>query len=195
MAKDVALRELDQSGFRISNLGNPTAGGDATKTDNATVPKANAGNGAAGASLLAAPADHVHPADGSGGGALVSVDDPSYQTITGVGEEVIFETFVDLTSLPAGEMKVTLAGVVKVSAGNGLFSVRVGGNPGQADGNAVATLSTGSAAFVGGEVTVFHVANPGNQQLLKLTGRADSAAGIAHIYGKTIQLRPQVAGV
>ena len=193
MARDVALRELDQAGFRISNLGNPTAAGDATKTDNATAPKANAGDGAPGASLLAAPADHVHPADGSssGGGALVSVDDPSYQTITGIGEEVIFETFADLSPLPAGEMKVTLAGVVKVSAGNGLFSVRVGGTPGQPDGNAVATLVTGSAAFIGGEVTVFHVANPGNQQLLKLTGRADSAAGVAHIYGKNIQLRPQ----
>jgi hypothetical protein len=193
MARDVALRDLDQAGFRVSNLGNPNAAGDATKTDNATVPKANAGEGSPGASFLAAPADHVHPTDPSagGGGVIVSVDDPSYQIVTGVGEEVVFETFVDLTPLPAGEMKVALAAVVKVSAGNGLFSVRLGGTPGQADGNVVATLVTASAAFLGGEVTVFHVANPGNQQLLKLTGRADSAAGIAHIYGKSIQLRPQ----
>ena len=35
MAKDVAQREIDQSGFRISNLGDPQATGDATKTDNA----------------------------------------------------------------------------------------------------------------------------------------------------------------
>ena len=45
MARDVALRELDQAGFRISNLGNPTAAGDATKTDNATAPKANVAQG------------------------------------------------------------------------------------------------------------------------------------------------------
>ena len=43
MARDIAQRELDQGGFKISNLGNPTAPGDATKTDNTTVPLPNAG--------------------------------------------------------------------------------------------------------------------------------------------------------
>jgi hypothetical protein len=192
MAKDVALRELDQSGFRISNLGDPKAAGDATKTDNATVPKANSGNGAAGVSLLAAPVDHVHPADGSaGGGAIVCVDDPSYQTVTGVAEDVVFEAFVDLTALPAGEMKVAIGAIVKASVGNAIFNVRLGGSAGQPDGNVVAVLSTNSAAFLGSEVTVFHVANPGTAQLLKITGHADSAAGVAHIYGKSVQLRPQ----
>ena len=61
MSKDIAQRELDQAGFRISNLGAPTAADDATKTDNTTVPHANAGTGSPGVSLLAAPADHVHP--------------------------------------------------------------------------------------------------------------------------------------
>jgi hypothetical protein len=192
MAKDVALRELDQAGHRISNLGDPTAAGDATKTDNATVPRPNAGSGAAGSSLLAAPVDHVHPADGSGSGAaIVSVDDPSYQTITGVTEEIVSEVFVDLTALPPGEMKVAIAAVVKVSTGNAVFNVRLGGTPGQIDGTVVAVLGTNSAAFLAGEVTVFHVANPGNPQLLKITGHADSAAGVAHIYGKSVQLRPQ----
>src|SRR5512142_3043622 len=103
MARDVALRELDQAGFRISNLGNPAAPGDATKTDNATVPRRNAGAGAAGTSLLAAPADHVHPDDGAGAGAaVVSVDDPSCQSVTGLAEEVLSESFVDLTPLPPG---------------------------------------------------------------------------------------------
>ncbi len=192
MAKDVALRELDQAGFRISNLGTPTAAGDATKTDNTTVPRANGGTGSAGTSLLAAPADHSHPGDGSGGGgAIVGMDDPSYQTITGTTEELISEVFVDLTPLPAGEMKVAIAGVVKVSTGNGVFNVRLGGNPGQVDGTIVAVLGTNSPSFVASEVTVFHVANPGSPQLLKLTGHADSAAGVAHIYGKSVQLRPQ----
>jgi hypothetical protein len=192
MAQDVALRELNQGGFRISNLGDPKAAGDATKTDNATVPKANSGNGAAGASLLAAPVDHVHPADGSGGGgAIVCIDDPSYQTVTGVGEEVVFEAFVDLTPLPEGEMKVAIGAIVKTTVGNGIFAVRLGGTPGQPDGTEVAILSTNSNTFVGSEVTVFHVANPRNVQLLKVTGHADTAAGVAHIYGKNIQLRPQ----
>jgi len=50
MSKDVAQRELDQAGFRISNLGTPTAAGDATKTDNAVIPLANAGTGSPGSS-------------------------------------------------------------------------------------------------------------------------------------------------
>ena len=216
MAKDVALRELDQAGHRISNLGDPTAAGDATKTDNVHAPLAasrrnvgagtslivsptstttyypRARNSTAGSSLLAAPVDHVHPADGSGSGAaIVSVDDPSYQTITGVAEEIVSEVFVDLTALPPGEMKVAIAAVVKVSTGNAVFNVRLGGTPGQIDGTVVAVLGTNSPAFLAGEVTVFHVANPGNPQLLKITGHADSAAGVAHIYGKSVQLRPQ----
>ncbi len=192
MAKDVALRELDQVGFRISNLGDPKAAGDATKTDNAAVPKVNSGSGAAGSSLLAAPMDHVHPSDGSAGGAaVICIDDQSYQTITGTTEEVIFEAFVDLAPLPEGEMKVAIGAIVKTTAGNSLFTVRLGGTPGRVDGTEVAILSTNSATFVGSEVTVFHVANPRNVQLLKLTGRADTAAGVAHIYGKNIQLRPQ----
>jgi hypothetical protein len=190
MARDVAQRELDQAGFRISNLGTPTAAGDATRTDNATVPRASAGGGAAGASLLAAPADHVHPADGTAS-AVVSVDDPSCQSVTGLAEEVLSESFVDLTPLPHGELQISVGAIVKVSAGDGIFAVRLGGTPGQPDGTIVGTLAATSKAFIGSGVTVYHIANPGNSQLLKITGRADSEAGVAHIYGKTIQLRPQ----
>ena len=62
MARDVAQRELDQAGFRIANLGDPQAPNDATRTDNQSVPRQSAGVGSPGTSLLAAPADHVHPA-------------------------------------------------------------------------------------------------------------------------------------
>src|SRR3954468_5880353 len=84
MAKDVAERELDQAGFRISNLGDPRSAGDATRTDNATTPKPNAGTGSAGTSYLAAAADHVHPAADamSDGSAIITLDDPSQQSVT-----------------------------------------------------------------------------------------------------------------
>src|SRR5215471_6886000 len=77
MSKDVAQRELDQAGFKVSNLGNPTAAGDATKTDNTTVPHAASGTGSPGTSLLAAPADHVHPAAASSSSYSAMFSDPS----------------------------------------------------------------------------------------------------------------------
>lgn len=61
MAEDVLQRPLDAANNRVRRLGTPTAARDATFTDNASTPKPDAAVGAAGASLLAAPADHVHP--------------------------------------------------------------------------------------------------------------------------------------
>lgn len=60
MANDEAQRQLDMSNLRILNLGDPTTANDATKTDNTTSPGAPAAAAAAGSSLKAAPADHVH---------------------------------------------------------------------------------------------------------------------------------------
>jgi hypothetical protein len=60
MANDEAQRQLDMSNLRILNLGDPTTANDATKTDNTTTPGAPAASAAAGSSLKAAPADHVH---------------------------------------------------------------------------------------------------------------------------------------
>jgi hypothetical protein len=57
---DVLQRLLDANSNRIANLGTPTTAGDATKTDNSTAPVDPAAAASAGASLLAAPADHVH---------------------------------------------------------------------------------------------------------------------------------------
>jgi hypothetical protein len=61
-AEDVLERQVDAAGRRIRRLGDPAAAKDATFTDNNTVPRAASGSGAAGTSLLASPADHVHPA-------------------------------------------------------------------------------------------------------------------------------------
>jgi hypothetical protein len=61
-AKDLLVRILDAGGFRLVRLGKPAAPGDATLTDNETLPKEVAPVGAPGQSLLAAAADHIHPA-------------------------------------------------------------------------------------------------------------------------------------
>lgn len=55
-----ATLQLDMQSLRISGLGDPTAANDATKTDNTTSPANPAAAASAGASLKAAPADHVH---------------------------------------------------------------------------------------------------------------------------------------
>jgi hypothetical protein len=60
MAVDELQRQLDAGANRISNLGNPTAADDATKTDNTTAPANPAAAASAGSSFKAAPANHVH---------------------------------------------------------------------------------------------------------------------------------------
>lgn len=69
--------------------------------------------------------------------------------------------------------------------------MRLGGTPGLPDGTAVASISTPSPAFIAEDATTEHVPNPGHHQLLKITAFADSPAGVAHIYGKSVQLRAQ----
>lgn len=193
MAKDIAQRELDQSGFRISNLGNPTVAGDATKTDNQSVPKANSGDGSAGTSLLAAAADHVHPASGEGGGggdgascALLDLSDPSCQSVAGKTEEVVAEFHVDFEGLKAPRMLVAFSAIAKAAGGTATLNVRLGGTVGLPDGNVIATATTNGGTFspVQGERTVN---NPGELSLVKITAVTDSDGGTAFVYGKTVQ--------
>jgi hypothetical protein len=61
-AADVLQRLLDAGANRIANVGTPTTANDATFTDNSTAPSNPAGAAVAGASFLAAPANHVHQA-------------------------------------------------------------------------------------------------------------------------------------
>jgi hypothetical protein len=191
MAKDVAQRDLDNAGFRISNLGNPKETGDATKTDNQSTPKPNAATGSPGTSLLAAAADHVHPATTTAPiihDGFVDVSDPSYQVVKGKAEEVIAEFNVDLSGITGARVAVALSAIVKSVNGNGTFNVRMGGAPGVADGTVIATLATTSNVFITSESTV-PGANPGRHQLIKLTAFSDADNGEAHIYGKTIEFR------
>lgn len=60
MAIDEAQRQLSMKNFKISDLGDPSAANDVTKTDNTTAPANPAASAAAGSLFKAAPADHVH---------------------------------------------------------------------------------------------------------------------------------------
>jgi hypothetical protein len=94
MVRDVLLRELDAGGNAVKSLGTPAAPKDATFTDNTTVPKAAAGSGSPGTSLLAAPADHVHPSPApmrvaaSGTTTIAANSRVTLATITRTGKEV-----------------------------------------------------------------------------------------------------------
>lgn len=59
---EVLQRPVDANSNRIANLGTPTTANDATSTDNTTAPQNPTATAAAGNSLLAAPANHVHQA-------------------------------------------------------------------------------------------------------------------------------------
>jgi hypothetical protein len=148
MARDVAQRELDQAGLRILNIGNPTSAGDATKTDNTTVPLPASGTGAAGRSFLAAPIDHVHPATAGSGAAaaIVPVDFDGEQEVTGTTEEVVGQRLVDFAPFASGNVSAVFSASVDVDSGTATFNVRVGGTSGQPDGTIVATIPTQAAA-------------------------------------------------
>lgn len=90
-AEDVLERPVDAAGKRIRNLGAPVAAKDATFTDNNSVPRAGSGAGAPGTSLLAAPADHVHPASS---GTNLAMRIAAHSTTTLVpGARVTLATF------------------------------------------------------------------------------------------------------
>jgi hypothetical protein len=190
MAKDIAQRELDQGGFRISNLGAPTAAGDATRTDNITVPSANAGSGSPGASFLAAPADHVHPAaQGAAAGVLLTFSDPSEQSAAGPNETVVAEFLVDFPSLSRNDMQVGFGAVVNVDGGTATFNVRLVPDPGVVEGVILAAITTTSGAFELKATTGARFAPVSGPALLQVTAANDNAAVTCRIKSKTVVLK------
>jgi hypothetical protein len=191
MAKDVAQRELDQAGQRISNLGNPTTANDATKTDNLTVPRPTEGSGSAGNSLLSAPIDHVHPASPGGGeggsGFAVTLSDPTEQSMAGPDETVIAEFPVDFTGAP-GSIIPIFGAVVNVDAGMATFRMRVGADPEIVTGPVLATLTTGSGAFELKSVTAPAFLPPSGVSLVKVTAASDDVTHICRIKSKSVIL-------
>jgi hypothetical protein len=106
MAKDIAPRDLDLGGFRISNLGVPAAAGDATRTDNQAMPFP-AGAPQPGGSLLAAPADHIHPAQGG----LITLADPPLQVVLAIQE--IWSSVVNFDHLFGDTVQVILSAMLQ----------------------------------------------------------------------------------
>lgn len=188
MAKDLAQRELDQRGFRITNLGTPTAAGDATKTDNAAVPKAASGAGAPGTSFLAAPADHVHPAPPGGAGAgIIALDDPTEQVASG-GPSVIWEAAVNFGELPGDRMICSVAAIVQAVGGTGKIELKIGGDPGQTDGAlAVAFETSAPGTELKGDRA--EVPKPAGLELVKLVMGTPSDDVRVHARGKTVIFR------
>lgn len=193
MAKDVAHRELDQAGHRISNLGDPKAAGDATKTDNSSKPKPASGNGSPGTSLLAAPADHVHPASeggGGGGATIITLEDPTQQSVKGSDLELVREFLVDFDEVPASRLSVAFGAVVKVSEGSAKLKVLIGGDPGKPEGKEVARFETDEREFtVKGTVSKEDIENPDERKLVKIVAATEKSDAVCTIRTKTIQIR------
>jgi hypothetical protein len=189
MAKDVAQRDLDQAGFRISNLGTPTADGDATKTDNTTAPLPASGAGAPGHSFLAAPADHVHPATAGSSGYACTLTDPSEQEQSGPNETVIAQFPVDFSPTTPGLIP-TFAAIVDVDSGTASFNVRLSVTPDVVDGGILATIT--KAAGSGAELKA--IVGPAFvpltvPALIKITAANDNSEASCRIRSKTVTLR------
>lgn len=102
MIEEVLRRPLDADGNRVFGLPAPSAIGEPTYVDLVSAPQAN-GTAAPGSSLLAAPADHVHP-DSSGGVDydFILMNDPASPTVsytaTYTGQNLTNETWTNLAS-------------------------------------------------------------------------------------------------
>jgi len=171
--------ELDHAGFRITNLGDPKQSGDATKTDNDTIPVAAFGMGRPGNSFLAAPADHIHPSTGA---ALQLNADG--MTVGGTTESLIFQSFVDFQPIYSGTLVPVFTALMSVTLGDCDFFVRLGGEVDVPDGNIISALTTDSTRPVPKIDIGDAVPTPGEPTLVKVTGsarRSDATARISSI--------------
>jgi len=170
MARDIAQREIDLAGFRVLNIGAPQSANDATHVDAQAVPLPASGAGNPGTSLLAAPADHVHPAQ-PGTQTLLQIDSDDEMEVVGPTEDLVFQKYVDFTPLASGNLTPMFSGFINVDSGDtGTFNVRLGGSPGIPDGTVIATITTQSAAPEPKIAAGPAVARPSGPALLKVTG-------------------------
>src|SRR3954468_13452737 len=180
MAKDVAQRETDLAGFRISNLGNPAAAGDATKTDNLTPPLAGRRNGSAGTSLLAAAADHIHPLEPD----LIELSDPDLRIVAAKTE--VWFGVIDFDQLVGDLVQVGLSSMLQTC----LLQVWLDGEVGNPTaGTLVMNINTASPTLVPvASVGSAPLVRPAGAHLLTLTAEpADGAEG--RTLGRLVSLR------
>jgi hypothetical protein len=188
-AKDVAQRDLDQAGFRILNIGAPQTPGEATKTDNTTVPQANGVTGFAGQSLLAAPADHVHPVASNHFPYVLGFSEAEEQSQSGPDETLVAQFPIDFSPLPLGELLATIAALVDVDSGTATFNLRLGPTPDVVDGVLLATITTASPTFELQSFTSGAFVPADTRSFLKITAANDNAAVTCRIKNKTIVLK------
>jgi hypothetical protein len=162
MAKDVAQRDFDLAGFRISNLGDPAAAGDATKTDNVHVPlAASRRNAGPGTSAFASPADHIHPI----GPDFVALDDPALQVV-GAKTEVWFGV-IDFDNFVGDQIQVGLAAMLQTCLVQAWLDGEIG-NP--TAGSLVMNIDSSSPTLVPiASIGSAPFARPSGAHLLTLT--------------------------
>lgn len=186
MSRDVAQRDLDMNGFRINNIGTANQG-DVTHTDNAFTPLPSSGNGSPGGSLLAAPADHVHPASpGSGSSPIVlQVSNSSEEEVSGPTEDLVYQEYVDFSAIQSSNIKPVLSALIGVDSGDTCtFQVRLGGTPGLAtDGQQLVSITAQAQGPAPTIATGTPVATPTQPTLVKVTGFTGRAGSIARIAG------------
>ena len=182
MAHDVAQRDLDLGGFRISNLGDPAAAGDATKTDNVRIPlAASARNVTPGTSVLASPADHIHPLEPD----LVSISDPALQVV-GAKTEVWFGV-IDFDQIVGNQIQVGLAGMLQSCLVQAWLDGQVG-NP--TASTLVMNIDSSSPALVPvASVGSAPFDRPTGAHLLTLTAEAVGPATEGRSLGRMVTLR------
>jgi len=181
MSQDVAQRNLDLGGFRIANLGDPAAPGDATKTDNASRPIAAARNPSPGASALAAPADHVHPLEPD----FVSLSDPALQVV-GTKTEVWFGV-IDFDEIVGDQVQVGLSGMLQTCLVQAWLDGPVG-NP--TAGTLVMNIDSASPTLAPvASISSAPFARPSGAHLLTLTAEAVGPATEGRTLGRIVTLR------
>jgi len=139
------------------------------------------------------PGGFQPPSGGGGGPAIafpITEDDARATSIGATGPEILYEWWIDPTSLPAAFALEFTAIVGLSAAGSGTFSVLLGAiTPGSTTGGILrAAITTTNAASEEGQVnTGALLANPGSACLLQVVGaNTNSSTSSARIRGITI---------
>jgi hypothetical protein len=193
-SRDVARRPLDQGGFRIMNLGDPEKPGDATKTDNRSAPRPASRNGSPGKSLLAAPADHSHPASTETTADQILLTDPTEQSAKGKDEQVVTELLVNFASIKSRFMNVNVGALARVTAGRATFQMRLGGDSGEPNGKVLLGFPADTRDF---EVTGLQAGTfetPKSFALVKITAATERSDATVHIRAKHLRFEGAIDG-
>ena len=190
MAKDVARRELDQGGFRISNLGDPQSPRRCNQDGQHDRSAGECHDGIGWQSVFAAPADHVHP--------IASNHYPYVLGFSGFDGAVAGRGPAETpgcTSFPSHSPRchwavwsATLAAAVEVDSGTATFNLRLGPTPDVVDGVLLTTITTVSATFEAQAFSSDAFSRPDVETFLKVTAANDNAAATCRIKNKTVVL-------